>query len=383
MSQRDAFERILAALHEAALDDTRWLAASALIDDACQAKGNLLVFGDGHSLEDTEIFMARFCYRGQRREDWEREYFGIYHPQDERVPRLRQLDHGRVVHVRSLYTEEEAKASATYNEALPRSHTRNSLHVRLDGPCGGRIVWVIADPAGDDGWSRAQIETVERLLPHVGQYVRVRHALADAGALGASLAALLDGTRSGVIQLDRRCRIVAANDPARDLLRRGDGLSDQGGSLHARAPADDAALQALLARALPRYGSQGAGGSMLVRRALDLPGLVLHVSPVGEGGTDIRARRVAALVLVVDPASRTRIDPALVAATLGLTPMESRVAVWLAEGLTVRDIARATGRTENTVRWHMKNIFAKQGIGRQFELVQLVRSLAGLPDLRR
>ena len=85
-------------------------------------------------------------------------------------------------------------------------------------------------------------------------------------------------------------------------------------------------------------------------------------------------------MLVVDPASRARIDPALVAATLGLTPMESRVAVWLAEGKTVRDIARATGRTENTIRWHMKNIFAKQGIGRQFELVQLVRSLAGLPQ---
>ena len=197
------------------------------------------------------------------------------------------------------------------------------------------------------------------------------------------LAALLDTIRSGVIQLDRRGRIVAANDLARDLLRRGDGLSDQGGSLHARAPADDAALQALLARALPGFGGQGAGGSMTVRRGLGRPPLVLHVSPVGEEGAEIDTEHVAALVLVVDPASRTRIDPALVAATLGLTPMESRVAVWLAEGRTVRDIARATGRTENTVRWHLKNIFAKQGIGRQFELVQLVRSLAGLPDHRR
>ena len=197
------------------------------------------------------------------------------------------------------------------------------------------------------------------------------------------LAALIDTIRSGVIQLDRRGRIVAANGPARDLLRRGDGLSDQGGFLRARAPADDAALQALLARALPGFGSQGAGGSILVRRALDEPRLVLHVSPVGEEGAEIDTERVAALVLVVDPASRARIDPALVAATLGLTPMESRVAVWLAEGKTVRDIARATGRTENTVRWHLKNIFAKQGIGRQFELVQLVRSLAGLPDHRR
>ena len=144
------------------------------------------------------------------------------------------------------------------------------------------------------------------------------------------LAALIDTIRSGVIQLDRRGRIVAANDLARDLLRRGDGLSDQGGSLHARVPADDAALQTLLAGALPGFGSQGAGGSMLVRRGLDEPRLVLHVSPVGEEGAEIDTERVAALVLVVDPGSRTRIDPALVAATLGLTPMESRVAVWLA-----------------------------------------------------
>ena len=203
------------------------------------------------------------------------------------------------------------------------------------------------------------------------------------GGFDCILAALLDTTRSGVIQLDRRGRIVAANDWARALLRQGDGVSDQGGCLHARAPADGAALQALLARALPRNGGRGSGGSMLVRRALDEPPLVLHVSPVGEGSTERDTGRVAALVLVVDPGSRTRIDPALVAATLDLTPVESRVAVQLAEGMTVRDISRATGRTENTIRWHMKNIFAKRGIGRQFELVQLVQSLAGLPDLRR
>ena len=197
------------------------------------------------------------------------------------------------------------------------------------------------------------------------------------------LAAVLDSMRSGAIQLDRRGRIVAANDWAGVLLRQGDGLCDQGGFLHARAPAEDGELQALLARALPRYGGRGAGGSMLVGRGLDRPRLVLYVSPVGEGRAEFDAERVAALVLVVEPGSRARIDPALVAATLELTPKESRVAVQLAEGMTVRDIARATGRTENTIRWHMKNIFAKQGIGRQFELVQLVQALAGLPSPRR
>ena len=194
------------------------------------------------------------------------------------------------------------------------------------------------------------------------------------------LAAVLDSMRSGVIQLDRRGRIVAANDWASALLRRGDGLSGQSGFLHARVPAEDGELQALLARALPRNGGEGAGGSMLMGRGLDRPRLVLYVSPVGEEGAAFDAGPVAAFVLVVEPGCRAPIDPALVAATLDLTPKESRVAVQLAEGMTVRDIAQATGRTENTIRWHMKNIFAKQGIGRQFELVQLVQSLAGLPQ---
>ena len=46
MSQRDAFDRILASLHEAVLDDAHWLPTVALIDDACRTKGNMLTFAD-------------------------------------------------------------------------------------------------------------------------------------------------------------------------------------------------------------------------------------------------------------------------------------------------------------------------------------------------
>lgn len=34
-SNQDAFEHILASLHEAILEDARWPAASAVIDEAC------------------------------------------------------------------------------------------------------------------------------------------------------------------------------------------------------------------------------------------------------------------------------------------------------------------------------------------------------------
>ena len=330
MSRQDLFERVLGSLDAAALDDARWPAASGLIDEFFGAKGNMLVTGDGATQEDVDIFFARFCFRGERHAELEREYFGVWHAFDERLPRIRGLPDGRLAPVPSLFGEGEMKTSALYNELMPRTDTRDSLSVRLDGPDGSRIVWTIADPVGGDGWSSTQVETIEGLLPHLRQFVRVRQALVDARALGSSMAELLDSARMGVVQLDRRGRVVAANDSARALLREGDGLFDRGGILRAALPGEDAALQRLVAQALPFPGGAGAGGSMLVSRAATLSRLVLHVSPVQDVGGEPGQARIGALVLALDPARRWDIDPELVAELLGLTRAESQIAVLLA-----------------------------------------------------
>ena len=128
--------------------------------------------------------------------------------------------------------------------------------MRLDGPNGSRITWTAADPIDADGWSSSQIELLREFLPHLRQYVRVRRALADASALGESLTGLLDKTGIGIIHLDQSGRIVAANDPARDLLREGDALFDRGGLLGARSPKADAVFQRLIARAIPVSASR-------------------------------------------------------------------------------------------------------------------------------
>ena len=172
---------------------------------------------------------------------------------------------------------------------------------------------------------------------------------------------------------------MAVNDRARDILKGNDGLFDQGGFLCAHASADNDNLQRLLARALPPSGGQGASGSMVVTRTPGWSRLVLHVSAVGHRDGDVPPWHVAALVLVVDPNRQLPVDPVLVATALGLSPAESRVAVLLANGNTVHDIAVATGRSVNTIRWHMRRIFEKQDITRLVQLVQRVRSLTRLP----
>ena len=383
MSEREAFERIVASLHEAALDHARWSSASALIDEALGVHGSSMAFGDGDSEGDIRIYSSWAFFRGQRHRELEREYYEVYYPLDERVPRVRSLPDSELFHITDLCTEEELKTSVVYNEVLVRGHARNAIHVRLDGPNGSRIVWVVHDPVDGDGWSSTQLDSIRRLLPHIRQTVRVQQALGAAGALGATLEELLDTTGLGIVQLDGRGRIVAANDRARDVLRTGSGLFDEGGFLYARTAEDNAELQRLLTRALPPFGAQGAGGSTLVRRSAAQPPLVVHVNPVGRQETDLRVWPVAALVVVVDPARRIGIDAGVAAAALGLTGMESQVAVLLAQGMSVREIAAATGRGESTIRSHVKHMFAKHRLSRQADLVRLVLSLAGAPESRR
>ena len=380
MSRQDIFERVLGSLHEATLDDSLWPAASALIDEACGSTGNGLVvcqrFGD-----NVGIAHAGFFHRGQPCEDLQREYVEVYHQLDERVPRLRQMPDSQLVHVRSLFTEEELKTSPVFNELLFRMGARNGLNVRLDGPAGCHIFWGTADPFGSADWAPDQIDMMRRLLPHIRHFVWVRRALEGAEAMAGSLTGLLDNTRIGIIHLDDHGRIVELNDRALGILRQPGGLSEKEGFLSAWLPDDDAILQKLLTGALPASGRNvPTGGATAVRRLSPLTSLVVHVSPLAADRQGFSLGRLGAVVLVADPMNRPRISPGLIARVLGLTRGESRVAAMLAEGKTVAEIALATGRQKSAIYWFLRQVYRKLGISRQVDLVRLVLSLSELSE---
>ena len=374
MDQQQKLSRALALLQEAALDEGFWPAASAAMDEALATVGNALLVGEGPE-DDIRIVFAASLYRGQRRPELLRDYLENYHFRDERVPRLRRLPDGKAAHITKLYSPEELKTSPTFNEFSVRADSRNSLNVRIGLAPRMHLTWGIYDPVQPSGWGSAQVDLIERLVPQLRHFVRFRQALAGADALGSSLAGLLGNSRIGIIHLDRRGRILTANDRASAILRQDSGLRARGGFLHAWLPADDARLKRLVAQALPEKGRPSFSGLMLIRRPFGLPGLVLHVNPASVRQMDFGASSVGALLLLVDPENRPSLESRSVAATLNLTPAQSQVAVLLSKGQTVGDIAAETGRRESTIRSHLKAIHLRLGISRRSDLVRLVRSV--------
>ena len=91
---------------------------------------------------------------------------------------------------------------------------------RERGSCARRLVAGRPCPGADRPSNRIRL-------------VQLRQAPVNAKAAGPSAVEPLDSVTTGVIHLDRRGGIVAANDPAHARLRKGDGLSDEDGLLRA------------------------------------------------------------------------------------------------------------------------------------------------------
>ena len=133
MSDQDTFERILAALYDAMLDDARWPAASALLDEACGITGNDLMVGEGPKDDIRALFIGSY-YRGRAAKCSSASSSRTTIPPTNACRAFGRLPDSRPAHVTDLYTAEELKTSPTYNEMLPRAGCEDGLNLRLDGP---------------------------------------------------------------------------------------------------------------------------------------------------------------------------------------------------------------------------------------------------------
>ena len=380
LSIRDRVDEIVALLQEAQLDDSAWPAASALIDDACGLRGNDLLLARFSPEGGIDIQLRWLLLRGEANPELEHDYAENYAAIDERPAAGVREPFGKLVHTNTLLSDRIRRDSATYNEYLVPNAGENCLNVRMPGAGESQIAWSLVGPGGGhpSDWSSQCVDTIRQLLPHVRQFVRVRHALAEARADGMTTAAPLDVQRMGTLILDRRGRIIEANEHARYLLACAEGLTTSGRRLIAIPPADADGVARLIGAACG--GRQG--GPMPILRP-SRPPLVLYARPLEAAGPPPLAKQCVARVLVAEPFSAPTIDPRRVSAALGLTPAQGRVAAALAAGRTAASIAHATHRTEATVRWHIRAALSRLGLARQADLVRVVLLTPGVSESGR
>jgi DNA-binding CsgD family transcriptional regulator len=84
---------------------------------------------------------------------------------------------------------------------------------------------------------------------------------------------------------------------------------------------------------------------------------------------------VAAMLVIHDPARPMEIPVEWIMDAYGLTQAEARVALCAASGATIPETAHRLNVSPNTIKTHLRKVFAKIGTSRQSELARLMASI--------
>ncbi|MGO4706151.1 response regulator [Microvirga sp. 2MCAF38] len=224
----------------------------------------------------------------------------------------------------------------------------------------------------------SQVERVRRNM--VVQLERERRELLDTTMLEtrdafAGLANAFDSLSSGVIFLDSIGQVQHMNRTAQQITQGEDGLVLSAQSLRTTSTASTRSLKQAIHDAL---GEPNNSSMVTIPRAMHRP-LVLQIYPLSSGDA---AGSPAVAVFVVDPEMRPRLSQEMASRMYDLTRAEARLAVALADGKRLDEIATEFGVSPTTVSFHLQNLFRKTHTSRQADLVALLMrgALAFQPD---
>jgi DNA-binding CsgD family transcriptional regulator/PAS domain-containing protein len=301
---------------------------------------------------------------------WAAAYQAHFRALDLRRQAMQCQSEGTVIAGHQLVPDEVFLRSPFYQEFL-RPQGFHHIAVAMAYKRSGRMGVVrVLRREGAAAFGSRELDLLAELQPHFCRAIEIHLALTEARLRAEALAATLSHIAVGFVCVDGRGRLLHANELATRMLAQGRGLVLRGGQLEAEDAADTAALRGLLAQA--REPGCGMSRGLRIRRSSGAPDLSVRVVPVAEAGVALGAPRTAAIVYIRDPAQHGRVSESSLRELFRLTPAEARVAVRLVEGWRTKPIARHLGVSEETVRSHRKQIFAKVEVHSQPELSQRV-----------
>ncbi len=186
----------------------------------------------------------------------------------------------------------------------------------------------------------------------------------------------------GMLLLDEQLRLLHSNPVGRHLLDAGDGLQLINRRLRAELNADNQKLQQQLRICSEHSPAAPAlAEAVAVTRRHSAGPLYLLVKPAAELSTQIAPEAAAPRVAVYirAPEMLAEKQQGVLQQLFGFTPSEAQLAIALANGMSLDDIAEQRCVSRNTLRSHLRGAFQKAGVKQQSALVSLVlRSVAGL-----
>lgn len=310
---------------------------------------------------------------------------------DPHIPLVFRTRMGEVMWDHEHLTPTEMGRHPVYADFLKSLGYRHTMAAPLRDDGDTREVLAVMRSHDRPPYELAHTTLAQQLLPDLQRVARLRARLrglnqADTPPQQAWTA--MQALPYAVMLVDAECRLQYVNPAAEQLLSQ---LLETGllrshlGKLECGDPIAQECLQRLVGNActdilaLPLQAR--VGSFWLHSTTKEAAGkTVVNVLPMPQEASGNGAALPTRMALVMASANtpqggEARMDAKTLGTTLGLTPTETRLALLLAQGRTLKDFAVQEDISWHTARTHIKNLMRKTHVNRQTELAQLLRNM--------
>ncbi|WP_152047702.1 helix-turn-helix transcriptional regulator [Aureimonas psammosilenae] len=307
--------------------------------------------------------------------NWLQLYFERYYASNPMFELTKRLGTGRVVTEADTLRFPQARPyldSEFYVDWARPQGLRHVMGEFLERQNDGVLIMAVWRTAAEGGYLPEEAADFGRLNRHISRALDVGARLR---AAEAEMETLIGRMPSAVFTIGRDGRLRQTNAAADALLTAGIALRNEGGRLRTVTPEDQPGLDRLLACAFEsKFAAWAEGARLPLRRSDGKPPLVARAIVVAGRFDPFGLDRSASMILTVDgypdeePLTEARLQR-----RFGLSPAQVRVAMQMRDGKTPTEAAAALGLSVETVRTHLKALFARTGTKRQMELALLLQ----------
>lgn len=379
--EEQSFDKVVTALYRASAGMDTWPVVMRMMAEAIGAWGIQLV---GVDKSDGTLL---FSHEGGTAASPESafDYVRKYHQINPRVGPTLALGRDEWFHDHEHLSDDFVATDPFYQEFAIPYGARYCAATKVVDDTARLIVMAALRSSSAGPFSKAERIWLERFRVHLVEAFSLETDIARKLEPIRVGAALLDEFQRPMLLIDSQRAIRFSNRGAKKMLDQRDCVMSNAGCLRCTYRPGDQALTEVLHELRLNDGGLTYAAARPTRRfikTMSTPsrksiGLYLVAlrpeSTMASFGSDS-----VALVFFHDPGEKTAIDPMIVAETFLLTPAETRVAIALASGYTIADVALDRGVAVATVRAQLRSLFEKTGTHRQSELVRLVTTMPGL-----
>lgn len=377
MGKRPDFDDVITSFYEAATDAVLWRSALARMTELFEPSfaANLfiwdrlkkVVFAD---VDRDELAAANADYAS---------YYNSIYP---RAGMVARMPAGFAMACHHYFDDAYVAKSEFYQDFMIKIGGRYIAGAKLTETARYSAIIAAHRNIRQGPFEERDVVLLKRLLPHLSQAASLFHKFTDFQGAQERATAALDRFPEAIFVVGQNAQILERNAAAEVLIRQGNPLRARNGRVEATDSDRTGALHKLIADAHAAAGGKVTppGGVLRLDRLSAGSHLTILVAPLRQATRNLTSATSTGVLLFVADSETQPIMPAKWLNQLyGLTPAEAEVALAIASGKTLEEIAGTNGVTKNTVRVQTQSILSKTGVRRQAELVAL---LARIPTVR-